>query len=80
MRLHHDCFKVFACLAAEALFLNARTVDTAILGRITDPQGSVVPKAAVKIIETSTRVQRAVTSGTEGIFEVRYLVPGEPWR
>ena len=77
MRLHHYGFTLFACLAAGAFLLNAQTADTAILGRVTDPQGSVVPKATVKIVESSTRVARTATTGSEGNFEIRYLVPGE---
>lgn len=60
-----------------ALALSAQTVDTAILGRVTDPQGSAIPKATITITESSTGVSRTANTSGEGTFEVRYLVPGE---
>ena len=76
MRLPSCSVTVLACLAS-GIFLHAQTVDTAILGRVTDPQGSVVPNASVKIVEASTHVERTTVTSAEGNFEVRYLVPGE---
>ncbi|HLJ18140.1 MAG TPA: TonB-dependent receptor [Bryobacteraceae bacterium] len=67
----------FLFLAAGTIALQAQTADTAILGRVTDPSGSVVPKATVTVAEKSTGVTRSATTGSEGNFEVRYLVPGE---
>ena len=68
---------VIALLGAATLALHAQTADTAILGRVTDPQGSVVPKATVTVTESSTGVARTATTSGEGNFEIRYLVPGE---
>jgi hypothetical protein len=67
----------FVLVAAGTSTLNAQTADTAILGRVTDPSGSFIPKATITITERSTGVNRTATTGTEGTFEVRYLVPGE---
>ena len=67
----------FVLVAAGTSILSAQTADTAILGRVADSSGSFVPKATVTIVERSTGIRRAATTGNEGTFEVRYLVPGE---
>lgn len=77
MRRHYCYAIILACLGPAALFLSGQTADTAILGRVTDAQGSVVPNANVKVVESSTHVERTARTGTEGNFEVRYLVPGD---
>ena len=66
----------FVWAAAGSIGLYAQTADTAILGRVTDSTGSVVPKATVTVREASTGVSRSAITGNEGNFEVRYLVPG----
>jgi outer membrane receptor protein involved in Fe transport len=77
MRQINRYLPVVILLGAGALALSAQTVDTAILGRVTDPQGSAIPKATVSVTESSTGVSRTANTGGEGTFEVRYLVPGE---
>lgn len=63
--------------AAAFLLLSAQSIDTGILGLITDPSGAVVAGANVTITNTGTGVKRPVTSASDGKYEIRYLVPGE---
>ena len=60
-----------------AFTINAQTSDTAILGKVTDSAGAVLPKASITIIERSTGVARTAATRSEGNYEIRYLVPGE---
>ena len=60
-----------------AVLMPAQTLDTGILGTVTDSSGAVVVGAAVTITQPATGYTRTVTSSTEGSYEVRYLVPGE---
>jgi outer membrane receptor protein involved in Fe transport len=55
----------------------AQTLDTGILGTITDPSGAVVANATVSINQTATGVKRTTSSAADGKYEVRYLIPGE---
>jgi outer membrane receptor protein involved in Fe transport len=55
---------------------HAQTVDTAILGSVTDPGQAALPNATVTIIQPSTGLSRTVTTSSEGYYEQRYLVPG----
>ena len=57
---------VLFLLGVGVTTLTPQTVDTAILGRGTDPQGSAVPKATVTVTEDSTGVARTANTGTEG--------------
>jgi outer membrane receptor protein involved in Fe transport len=57
--------------------LAAQSVDTGILGIVSDVSGAVVPGSTVTVTSGSTGVVQTVVSGTDGAFEVRYLVPGE---
>ncbi|MGI8989964.1 MAG: carboxypeptidase regulatory-like domain-containing protein [Bryobacteraceae bacterium] len=47
-----------------------------IAGTVTDPQGSLVPAASVKVTNTGTGVTREVTTDSQGAFAARSLVPG----
>src|SRR2546426_3271340 len=66
---------LLASLFAAALF--AQTLDTGILGTVTDPSGAVIADAVVGITQTATGVKRTTKSAADGKFEVRYLNPGE---
>ncbi len=75
--------KIFVRLATvTALFTflplltYAQSVDTAILGTVTDSSGAVVPGATVTILSEATGVTKAATTNAQGEFEVRYLTPG----
>lgn len=67
---------LFASFFIAAGTLVAQTVDTAIVGTITEATGGVIPGATVTIQEPSTGFFRTVTTGNEGNYELRYLVPG----
>jgi hypothetical protein len=65
-------------LAALALgTLGAQTLDTGILGRVTDPSGAVIAGSTITVTQTATGVTHTATTDTSGHYEVRYLVPGE---
>ena len=60
---------VFAALGV------AQTLDTGILGTVTDPGGALVASATVMITLPATGLTRSVITGPEGSYEVRYLTP-----
>ena len=64
-----------ACLCAPPLW--AQSADTGILGTVMDGTGAVVPGSDITITNVSTGVAHTVTSGPNGAFEVRYLIPGD---
>ncbi len=55
----------------------AQSVDTGILGTVSDSSGAVIPGSDITITSLATGVARTVVSGPTGAFEVRYLVPGD---
>jgi hypothetical protein len=46
-------------------------------GSIVDPNGAVVPGAAVKITNTATGAERSTTTSTDGFYQFTSLAPGE---
>jgi hypothetical protein len=56
--------------------LNAQTLDTGILGLITDPSGAVIAGASVTVTNTGTGVRRVAATAPDGKYDIRYLVPG----
>src|SRR5436309_13913019 len=64
-------------LALAVGLLRAQTIDTGILGSVTDPSGAFVAGANVTITQPATGLARAVATDTSGHYEVRYLIPGE---
>ncbi|MCC6345395.1 MAG: carboxypeptidase regulatory-like domain-containing protein, partial [Bryobacterales bacterium] len=67
---------ILAVCAALAV-LSAQTIDTSVLGVVTDPSGAVIAGASVSVTSNATGVKRPATTGADGQYEVRYLVPGE---
>ncbi len=57
--------------------LAAQTLDTGILGAVTDPGGAVIADATVIIRNPATALARTVKTARDGKYEVRYLVPGQ---
>lgn len=55
----------------------AQSLDTGILGTVTDPGGAVVSGAQVTITQAETGFARTVQSSAEGAYELRYLRPGD---
>ncbi len=54
--------------------LSAQATVVQISGVVSDPQGSVIPGAAVKAVQTATGFVRTTTSGADG----RYILPNLP--
>jgi hypothetical protein len=55
----------------------AQSADTAILGTITDATGAVISGARVTIRQPAIGFERSIETGAEGLYEFRYLRPGE---
>ena len=53
-----------------------QTVDTAILGNVSDSSGAAIPGAPVTVVSPSTGITKTTVTGTQGQFEVQYLTPG----
>src|SRR5215471_10595890 len=70
------CSFVLALLLVPSSLLTAQTVDTSILGSVTDPQGAAVPGATVMIRAEATGQEKTVTTTGDGQYRVQYLVPG----
>lgn len=47
-----------------------------ISGVVTDPNGAVVPNAAIKAINTGTNLERETTTNGEGVYTFQLLPPG----
>src|SRR5882672_6350124 len=71
---------VFACVCCLFLSTSAfaqETINSAsVSGRVTDPQGAVVPGALVIARNTATNVQAENTTDSEGRFRFPYLKVG----
>jgi len=57
--------------------LESQTLDTGILGTITDPGGAAIAGVNVIIKNPATGLSRTVKTAQDGKYEVRYLVPGQ---
>src|SRR5215469_5199602 len=67
---------LFLLLASISMPSGAQTVDTSILGTVTDSTGAVISGAKVTVTSASTGIAKsAVTAGT-GEYTINYLLPG----
>jgi outer membrane receptor protein involved in Fe transport len=55
----------------------AQSADTGTLGTVANATGAVLPGADVTVTNKSTGVARTIVSGSNGAFELRYLLPGD---
>jgi hypothetical protein len=67
---------ILLAVAAVAVPLHAQSVLGTIRGTVTDPQGGMVPKAAVLITDEATGVPRTLETNAEGFYEASNLRPG----
>src|SRR5438067_132502 len=78
---HMKIERFFAVVSVSFLLMPlpsaAQTLDTGILGTVSDPQGAMVSGADVTITNPATGVSRSVKTASDGKYEVRYLVPGD---
>jgi hypothetical protein len=73
-KLNGYLFLFLFCSSSSILF--SQTVDTSILGSVTDPQGSVIPDAIVVVHAEATGQEKSVKTTADGQYRVQYLVPG----
>jgi hypothetical protein len=71
MKLSFWWSAAFVCLVASA-----QTDTGSLSGRITDPSGSGVPNAVVKLRNRATTAQRETTTTQEGTYQLNLLPPG----
>jgi outer membrane receptor protein involved in Fe transport len=75
--LVHRVAGLLLCCAFFAVPVFGQSVDTGVLGRVSDASGAVIPGASVTVKNVETGVEQNVVSGPDGGFEVRYLAPGQ---
>lgn len=74
--------KVFVSLYLAALccvpanFAVAQEVRATIGGKVTDPQGAIVPGATVVVVSEETNVQNQTKTNEQGNWSVGFLLPG----
>lgn len=67
---------IFCLLLSIAPIFAQSTVSGGIRGKVTDPQGAVVPNAGVTVTNTGTNKTETVTANEDGVFVVNNLQPG----
>lgn len=67
---------MFCLLLGVAQIFAQSTVSGGIRGKVTDPQGAVVPNAAVVVTNTGTNQTINITANEDGVFVANNLQPG----
>jgi len=63
-------------LAVLCMPLHAQTVDTAIIGTVTDHSGAVISGATVTVTSVSTGIAKTAVTTDAGEYSINYLLPG----
>ncbi len=66
----------FVFVIITAVFARAQFTLSSITGRVTDPSGSIVPGAQVKIQNITTTATRVVQTNVSGLYTFPSLPPG----
>ncbi len=69
-------WSLIAVLLLSVSSANAQSTFGTILGRVTDPSGSAVAGAPVRVTNRDTGVVATATTNQNGSYETPYLVPG----
>src|SRR6266545_3266061 len=56
---------------------NGQEFRGSITGKVTDPNGAIIPGATVAIKNVETNVQTSTTTNDDGSYEFRLLLPGK---
>jgi hypothetical protein len=67
---------LFVPLATLCVPLHSQTVDTAILGTVSDSSGALIPGATVTVSSTATGERKSTVTASAGEFTINYLIPG----
>jgi Carboxypeptidase regulatory-like domain len=67
---------LFLFLLVISVPSRAQTLDTSILGVITDSSGAVIPGASVTVSSTATGIAKKAVTAATGEYSVTYLAPG----
>ena len=67
---------IFLLLASICMPSLAQTVDTAIVGTVTDHSGAVLSGAKVTVTSVATGIAKSVVTAGTGEYTVDYLLPG----
>jgi hypothetical protein len=68
--------KLYLALFAMATLAVAQTPSASVVGRVTDPTGSVIPGASIKITNIDTNQSQPVSTNETGDFTAPFLNPG----
>ncbi|HEV2484699.1 MAG TPA: carboxypeptidase regulatory-like domain-containing protein [Terracidiphilus sp.] len=66
---------VLACFCGRSVV--AQDTRATIKGRVTDPQGSVIRGAEVKVVSADTNVARTTVTNDSGLWQIQLLLPGD---
>ena len=76
-----SCLLIFAlsiCLLGMPILMKAQTQTTgAIVGRVTDSSGAVIPNAEVTLTSKATGIATVVTTNPTGDYRFNLVLPGE---
>src|SRR5213593_4327913 len=76
-RILSNIFLMVCCvLFGVATVFSQGTNLGAIRGTVTDPNGAVIPNAAVQVTDQETRLSRDLTTNSDGNYEAAALKPG----
>ncbi|HET6219454.1 MAG TPA: carboxypeptidase-like regulatory domain-containing protein [Acidobacteriaceae bacterium] len=67
---------LFLTLVILSVPLRAQTVDTAIVGTVTDNSGAVIPGANVTVSSIATGIEKKAVTANTAEYSVSYLSPG----
>ncbi len=67
---------IFCLLLSIAPVFAQSTVSGGIRGKVTDPQGAIVPNATVTVTNTGTNKTETITANEDGVFVANNLQPG----
>ncbi len=69
-------FLFLLLFSLTCLHSRAQTLDTAILGTVTDTSGAVIGGATITVLAPATGIEKKTVSAGNGEYSVTYLAPG----
>ncbi len=76
-RLHNQALCLLVCLLATSVAAVSQDFRATLRGQVSDPSGSVIPNAVVRITNNATNEVKEVQTNSSGNYAAPYLNPGE---
>jgi len=74
--LHFRCLSLFVLILGSCAAAFAQSSSTSLQGTVTDSTGSAIEGASVSLVNSESKAERSMQSGSQGEYRFLLIAPG----